>query len=287
MHKFSNAPTQSSDLPVLYCLGLLGVLLKKKGDSLLCPLFQVENRQHVPQISSLASAEKGTEKTVPPFLLVARLVRSALSSLRDKNLCMIRARSLGLLAVLQMLLFVPGPALVQGGQGGKANDPMPVSPAYVIQPNDLLEIVVWGEPEISRTVLVRPDGRISLPLVQDLQASDLTPVQLKEQMENRLQEYVDSPNVTVIVEAIQSYKVYVIGKIQTPGGIVVEKPITVLQALSLAGGFREYADESEIHIVRTSGDQHRVFEFNYKDVIKGKKAEQNILLRSGDVVVVP
>ncbi len=196
-------------------------------------------------------------------------------------------RSLGVLAILLMLPFVPGPALAQGGQGGEVNDPIPGPPAYVIQPNDLLEIVVWGEPDISRTVLVRPDGRISVPLVQDLQASELTPVELKEQMENRLKEYVEAPNVTVIVEAIQSYKVYVIGKIQNPGGIVVEKPITVLQALSLAGGFQDYANESDISIVRTLGRDHLVFEFNYKDVIKGKKAEENILLRSGDVVVVP
>jgi len=196
-------------------------------------------------------------------------------------------RSLGVLAILLTLFFVPGPALAQGGQGGEVNDPIPGPPAYVIQPNDLLEIVVWGEPDISRTVLVRPDGRISLPLVQDLQASELTPVELKEHMENRLKEYVDSPNVTVIIQAIQSYKVYVIGKIQNPGGIVVEKPITVLQALTLAGGFQEYADEGDISIVRTIGREHLVFDFNYKDVIKGKKAEQNILLRSGDVVVVP
>jgi len=175
----------------------------------------------------------------------------------------------------------------RGSGGGEASGGVSGSPAYVIQPNDLLEIVVWGEPEISRTVLVRPDGRISLPLVQDLQASELTPVELKEQMETRLKEYVDSPNVTVIIQAIQSYKVYVIGEVQTPGGIVVEKPITVLQALTLAGGFQQYADESEISIVRTTGRDHLVFEFNYKDVIKGKKAEQNILLRSGDVVVVP
>ncbi len=106
-------------------------------------------------------------------------------------------------------------------------------------------------------------------------------------MENRLREFVDSPNVTVIVTAIHSYKVYVIGEVQSPGGIVVEKPITVLQALSLAGGFREYSNESEISILRTSGREHLVFEFNYKDVIKGKKAEQNITLQSGDVVIVP
>ncbi len=192
-----------------------------------------------------------------------------------------------MLAVLLMVFVAPWAALAQGGQGGEANEGVSDSPAYVIQPNDLLEIVVWGEPDISRTVLVRPDGRISLPLVQDIQASELTPVELKEQMENRLKEYVDSPNVTVIIQAIQSYKVYVIGKIQNPGGIVVEKPITVLQALTLAGGFQEYADESKISIVRTSGREHLVLEFNYKDVIKGKTPEENIVLRSGDVVVVP
>ena len=196
-------------------------------------------------------------------------------------------RSLGALAILVMLLLGPWVALAQEGQGGEVNEGVSDSPAYVIQPNDLLEIVVWGEPDISRMVLVRPDGRISLPLVQDIQASELTPVELKEKMENRLKEYLDSPNVTVIVEAIQSYKVYVIGKIQNPGGIVVEKPITVLQALTLAGGFQEFADKSEISIVRTTGREHLIFEFNYKDVIKGKKAEENIFLRSGDVVVVP
>ncbi len=192
-----------------------------------------------------------------------------------------------MLAILLMVLVAHWAAFAQGGPGGEANDPIPGPPAYVIQPNDLLEIVVWGEPDISRTVLVRPDGRISLPLVQDLQASELTPVELKEHMENRLKEYVDSPNVTVIVQAIQSYKIYVIGKIQNPGGIVVEKAITVLQALTLAGGFQDFANESDISIVRTLGRDHLVFEFNYKDVIKGKKAEQNVMLRSGDVVVVP
>jgi len=191
------------------------------------------------------------------------------------------------LAILFMLFFGPWPVFAQGTQRTGESNPGSDTPQYIIQPNDLLEIVVWGEPDISRMVLVRPDGRISLPLVQDLQASELTPVELKEQMENRLKEYVDSPNVTVIVEKIQSYKVYVIGEIQKPGGILVEKPITVLQALTLAGGFQEYADESEIRIVRTTGREHLVFEFNYKDVIKGKKAEQNIALRSGDVVVVP
>ncbi len=199
----------------------------------------------------------------------------------------VRCFRLMILTILALFFLGPSPALAQEDPGVEENNPTSDPPEYIIQPNDLLEIVVWGEPDISRTVLVRPDGRISLPLVQDLRASELTPVELKEQMENRLQEFIDSPNVTVIVTAIQSYKVYVIGEVQSPGGIVVEKPITVLQALTLAGGFREYSNESGIRIVRTSGREHLVFDFNYTDVIKGKKAEQNITLKSGDVVIVP
>jgi len=192
-----------------------------------------------------------------------------------------------IIAIVLMSLFKPWAAYAQTDQRPEESNHISDLPAYVIRPNDLLEIFVWGEPVISRKVLVRPDGRISLPLVQDLRASGLTPVELKEQVENQLEEYVDSPNVTVIVEAINSYKVYIIGEVQTPGGIVPEKPITVLQALTLAGGFAQYANESAISIVRTSGNEHLVFEFNYKDVIKGKTPEQNIVLRSGDVVVVP
>jgi len=191
------------------------------------------------------------------------------------------------------------PALAKEDQSTEDNKPTFDIPMYVIQPNDLLEIVVWEEPDISRTVRVRPDGRISLPLIQDLQASELTPVELKQQMEALLEEYIDSPNVTVIVSAFESYKVYVLGKVLTPGEIVNEKPLTVLQALTLAGGFQDYADKSEIRIIRFDGrgsypsvEQEfpvgqLIFEFDFDDVTKGKKTEQNIFLRSGDVVVVP
>jgi len=191
------------------------------------------------------------------------------------------------------------PALAKGDESAEDSNSTFDPPMYVIQPNDLLEIVVWEEPDISRTVRVRPDGRISLPLIQDLQASELTPVELKEQMESLLGEYIDSPNVTVIVSAIESYKVYVLGKVLTPGVIVNEKPLTVLQALTLAGGFQNYADKSEIRIIRFDDRGsypsleeefpvgQLIFEFDFNDVTKGKKTEQNIFLRSGDVVVVP
>ena len=164
----------------------------------------------------------------------------------------------------------------------------PAVPLYIIQPNDILEIFVYKEPELTRKVLVRPDGRISFPLVQDLQAAGINPGELKARIEKELEKFLNAPSVTVIVEAIQSYRIFVVGKVQKPGSYMSERPITVLQALAYAGGFQEFADESGMTIVRTT-EQGRsaVLNFNYKDVIKGKNAEQNIYLKSGDVVVVP
>jgi polysaccharide export outer membrane protein len=160
-------------------------------------------------------------------------------------------------------------------------------PLYVIQPNDLLEVFVWKEADLTRKVLVRPDGRISFPLVQDLQAAGRTPVELKAEVEKKLSQFLTAPEVTIIIDAIQSYRVYVLGKVQKPGGINNEKPVTVLQALALVGGFQDFAKEQEMTIIRSVGNKNTVFNFNYRDVIQGKKAEQNILLQSGDVVVVP
>jgi polysaccharide export outer membrane protein len=102
-----------------------------------------------------------------------------------------------------------------------------------------------------------------------------------------LKKYINSPNVTIIVDAIQSYRIYVVGRVQKPGSLIVEKPVTVLQALTLAGGFQDYARKSEMTVIRNYGDENIVFKFNYEDVIQGKKPEQNIFLRTGDVVVVP
>lgn len=163
----------------------------------------------------------------------------------------------------------------------------PAIPLYVIQPNDILEIFVYKEPELTRKVLVRPDGRISFPLVQDLQAAGINPGELKVRVEKELEKFLNAPSVTVIVEAIQSYRVFVVGKVQKPGLYMSERPITVLQALAYAGGFQEFADESGMTIVRTTEGRSEVLNFNYKDVIKGKNSEQNIFLKSGDVVVVP
>ena len=196
------------------------------------------------------------------------------------------------LTILSLVLLMPVAGAQQvsppqkPAESAASSEPRP-EPLYVIQSNDMLEIFVWKQPELTRKVLVRPDGRISFPLVQDLQASGISPGELKEQIETRLKEYLTYPTVTIIVEAIQSYRIYVVGKVQKPGALVVEKPVTVLQALALAGGFQDYAKDSEITIIRNLGQETIVFDFNYREVIKGKQATQNILLRSGDVVVVP
>jgi polysaccharide export outer membrane protein len=174
-------------------------------------------------------------------------------------------------------------------QAGMAQIPAPArpEPLYVIQPNDMLEIFVWKEPDLTRKVLVRPDGRVSFPLVQDMQAAGISPGELKVQVEKKLSEFLSAPEVTIIVEAINSYRVYVLGKVQKPGVVSIEKPVTVLQALALAGGFQDFARDQEMTVIRTAANENFTFDFNYRDVVKGKKPEQNILLRSGDVVVVP
>lgn len=165
--------------------------------------------------------------------------------------------------------------------------------ATLIQPNDRLTIDVYKNPDLSRQVTVQPDGLISISLVQSIQAAGLTPAQLKVELEKRLKEYLEVPTVTVIIDAIQSYRVYVTGKVQKPGVIVSERPLTVLQALSLAGGFQEYAKKDQITIVRTispqvgRGQQDIKYPFDHDKVIDGSKQTQNIFLLTGDVVNVP
>jgi polysaccharide biosynthesis/export protein len=163
----------------------------------------------------------------------------------------------------------------------------PPTASFIVQPNDLLEIFVWKEPDLTRKVLVRPDGRISFPLIQDLEVAGMSPLQIKQDIEKKLKDYIEVPNVTVIVEAIQSYRIFVTGKVTKPGVITSEKPITVLQALALAGGFLDFANLAEIVMVRNTGKDNLLFKFNYPEFIKGRNFSQNIVLRSGDVIVVP
>jgi polysaccharide export outer membrane protein len=163
------------------------------------------------------------------------------------------------------------------------------SPLYLIQPGDILEISVWKAPDVSRNqVLVRPDGRIAIALAQDVQAAGLNPTQLKEKLEEMLKDYLPPPVVvTVIVSAIQSYRVYVTGNVGSSGEIVAASPLSVLQAISKAGGFKQFAKQREIVIIRGDGENTKRFTFNHDEVIGGTNFSQNFPLKNGDVVFVP
>ena len=159
---------------------------------------------------------------------------------------------------------------------------------FIIGVDDVLAVNVWKETEISRSVPVRSDGRISLPLVGEVQASGHTPRQLEQEIAKRLQNYISEPEVTVIVQQINSQKFNVLGQVAKPGSYPVANSPTVLDAIALAGGFRDFAKQKSIYVLRKNpdGGQSRL-PFNYKDVVKGKNPEQNVKLQPGDTVVVP
>jgi polysaccharide export outer membrane protein len=163
----------------------------------------------------------------------------------------------------------------------------PTDPAYLIGPEDVLDISVWKEPEVSRVVPVRPDGRISLPLINDVQAAGLSPQQLAGSVAEKLKKYLNGPQVTVIVTAINSQRVFVVGEVLRAGAFPMFPGMTVLQALSSAGGFTTFAEVKKIHVVRLRNAKQIEIPFNYREVLKGDSGEQNIKLEAGDTIVVP
>ena len=163
-----------------------------------------------------------------------------------------------------------------------------VDAKYVIGADDVLAIDVWHEQELSRVLPVRPDGKISLPLIGELAASGKTPLQLQDLIAQRLKDYLEHPQVTVIVQDAKSQTFNVMGEVQRPGSYAFGHPVTVLDAVALAGGFRDFAKSKKMYVLRTSADgSHQRLPFNYNDVIKGKNLSQNIVLQSHDTVVVP
>ena len=158
---------------------------------------------------------------------------------------------------------------------------------YLIGAGDVLEIIVWREPDLSRTVRVRPDGKISLPLVDDVQAAHNTLPQLKKRLTNALAEFVENPSVYVMLEENRSKKVYLVGMITTPGEYLLEHNTTVLQAIASAGGFTEWASKDEIILLRHEGGRDKIYRINYKNIIKGKDFSQNHKLKAGDTIIVP
>lgn len=160
-------------------------------------------------------------------------------------------------------------------------------PDYQIGAEDVLSIVFWRDKEMSTEVSVRPDGKITLPLLNEVRAAGLTPGQLKDLLVEESKKYVEDPNVTVTVKQINSRKVFITGEVGKPGPYPLMAPTTVMQLLVVAGGLRDYAHSERISIMRTENGKPVSFRFNYKDFVKNKNLRQNIELKPGDTIIVP
>jgi len=188
----------------------------------------------------------------------------------------------GLIAAPVAFAQAPAGAGAMPSQSAAVN-----SSTYRVGPEDLLEVTVWREDALKREVLVRPDGGISYPLIGEVQAAGKTVDQLREEITKRLEKFVPDAAVSVTVLKTGSQRIYVLGKVTKPGEFPVGRNVDVLQALSMAGGLTPFADANGIRIMRRDGDRQSVLPFEYGRVVRGEKLEQNVLLRPGDVVVVP
>lgn len=158
---------------------------------------------------------------------------------------------------------------------------------YKIQPGDLMEISVWREDYLEREVIVQPDGKISFPLVGTVSAAGTTVETVQALIAQRLTQYIPDPVVTVSIKEIRGNRVYVLGQVRNPGQFIMNPTVDVIQALALAGGTTTFAELNEIKILRRNGDSQELIEFRYADIARGRNLEQNIVLQSGDVVIVP
>jgi polysaccharide export outer membrane protein len=161
------------------------------------------------------------------------------------------------------------------------------SDQYVIGPEDVLYIHVWREDALSKTVPVRVDGNISLPLVHEVKAQGLTPLKLKENLTERFKEFIENPNVSVTVAEANSFKVYVSGQVKSPGVHRLRSETTVLQIIPMAGGFTEWANQKKILIIRKENGKEKRITVNYKKILKGDSPDSNIVLKAGDTIIVP
>jgi len=202
------------------------------------------------------------------------------------------------LLFFSLVVFIFSPGLLSAQEEAKApskgsqaqtqrlSSQSPQGNKYIIGPSDILEIIVWKEPDFSREVMVRPDGYITLPLVNDIKAAGKTPMELKKELENKLSEFIELPVVTVIVKSLNSKRYYVIGEVPNPGEYPLNKPMTILQALAIAGGFTEWAKKDKIMVVRTENGQRKVLYFNYERLAKGEDVK-DFYLQPDDVILVP
>jgi polysaccharide export outer membrane protein len=174
-----------------------------------------------------------------------------------------------------------------GPPGAAASMSTPLPPDYRIGPEDVISVVFWREKDMSADVVVRPDGKISLPLLNDMQAAGYTPDQLRGRLMEAAAKFIEEPNASVVVKTVNSRKVYITGMVTKPGSFPLVTSMNVVQLIAQGGGLQEYADSKNILIVRSEGDKTTSFKFNYKDFLNQKNLQQNIMLRPGDTVVVP
>jgi len=186
-------------------------------------------------------------------------------------------------ALLAITLLFQSPIQFANAAAGNK----PASSPYKIQPGDILEISVWKEESLLRTVLVRPDGGLSFPLVGDVQAADKSVAELQSLITEKLTKYIPDPVVTVSTQQLNGNKIYVIGKVTRPGEFIANRYMDIVQALSVAGGMTPYASANKIKVLRRENGQLTAIPFRYGDIEKGEDLEQNIILQSGDVVLVP
>lgn len=197
----------------------------------------------------------------------------------------------GMLLTTSLAAAQTAPAAPRANVGPSSGSPAAAGVAvpadYVIGPDDQLSVVFWRDKDMSAEVTVRPDGKITLPLLNDVQAAGLRPDQLRQKIADEAKRYVEDPQPTVVVRQINSRKVFITGQVAKPGPYQVMSPTTVMQLISMAGGLTEYAHSKKISIMRTENGRQVAYHFNYKDVAAGKNMRQNIELKPGDTVVVP
>ena len=194
---------------------------------------------------------------------------------------MIFSRLLAHIPVISVFVFLPVTAVIA------QQDAEPMQPAYTVQPGDKLQVSVWNEPELEREVLVAPDGGIAFPLVGEMSVIGKSIAEVRQEVSERLGRYIAEPIVTVTVSEVLGNKIYVLGQVKKPGQYVVNPMVDVMQALSMAGGTTPFASLNDIIILRRRGSQQVAIRFRYEDVSSGRNLELNVILESGDVVVVP
>lgn len=158
---------------------------------------------------------------------------------------------------------------------------------YQLGPTDVLSVVFWGEKDLTTEVTIRPDGKISLPLLNDVEAAGLTTEQLRRRLTESAKRFLEAPVVTVVVKQVNNNRAFVTGQVMRPGPYVLSGPTTVLQVIAMAGGFTEFADKKHVLITRLENGRQQAFAFNYDDVVKKRDLSQNLILKPGDTVVVP